>query len=57
MVKCINQLIRPKEKFPSWLLGNKMGDCTTCKPCEKNKKCSSYTPISLMEFEVVEEND
>ena len=57
MVKCINQLIRPKEKIPSWVLGDETGDCTTCKPCENNKKCPSYTPVSLMGFEVKEEDD
>jgi len=54
MTKCINQLIRPKEKIPSWLFENGMGDCSTCKPCERNKKCSGYTPVGLIEFEVEE---
>lgn len=53
MVKCISQLFRPKEKIPSWIRGMK-GDCTTCQPCEKNKDCPCYTPVSLMVVEIIE---
>lgn len=59
MVKCINQLHRPKEKVPAWARGDK-GDCTTCQPCEKNKNCSCFTPVSLITltmFKMREEND
>lgn len=51
MVKCINQLVRSKEKIPAYIRGNRIGDCTICKPCKDNKKCPAYTPIGLIEIE------
>jgi hypothetical protein len=42
--KCINHLFRPKIKIPSWARDPRMGDCTTCKPCKKNKDCIGYYP-------------
>lgn len=48
---CINQLFRPKMKIPKWMSPKGRGDCTTCKPCSKNLKCSCYTPVGLILIE------
>lgn len=53
--KCINQLIRPTESLPKFMLPKGMGDCATCKPCRKNIRCSCYTPISMGTFTVGED--
>lgn len=48
IVKCINQLIRPKIKVPRFARPEGCGDCTTCVPCERNIDCSCYTPVGLV---------
>jgi hypothetical protein len=49
---CLNQLFRPDTSIPSWMRAHGMGDCTKCKRCKKNMKCSGYTPVALIKFEV-----
>jgi hypothetical protein len=43
---CIHQFIRPEGKQLTW----GVGDCTICKPDEKNKECKCYYPIKISVF-------
>jgi hypothetical protein len=47
---CLRQFIRPEER----LLMDGVGDCTVCKPDEKNKECKMYFPIEISTFEIEE---
>lgn len=51
LVKCINQLVRPKIKVPKFIRPKGCGDCTTCESCPKNLNCSCYIPIGLTSYD------
>lgn len=57
MVKCINQLIRPKESIPKYMRPKGMGDCATCKICRKNLDCTGFIPISIGTFHVEDKKE
>lgn len=51
LVKCINQLIRPKVKVPKFMRRKGCGDCTTCETHINNKNCKCYMPVGLISYD------
>ena len=47
---CLRQYIRPDGRY----IREGWGDCTSCKPDEKNKDCKGYYPIEVSIYEVDE---
>ena len=49
---CLFQFLPRGEKVPKNMRKPGTGDCSTCTTDEKNKYCTSYTPITIMTTEV-----
>ena len=47
---CLHQFVRPKSVLKITVPG--CGDCSKCTPCENNKNCIRYCPITVVEYEV-----